>query len=235
MHIIPVIDLLDGQVVHAKFGQRHTYQPISSKLTPSSNPVDIVKAFLDIHPFQTLYIADLNALQPNRADFQHTEIINTLSTQFPNLSIWLDAGINHCTEMNQRINPKIIPILGTESFDSIEQYLSLSQQLHDFVLSIDINQEGFMGPGRLLETPNDWPNNVIIMSLTKVGSNHGVDIRTLMQMKQIAPMKNFYAAGGIRHISDIQALAASNIKGALIATALHSMQITSQDLSHLRT
>lgn len=232
MHIIPVIDLLDGQVVHAKHGNRHAYQPISSQLTPSSKPIDIVKAFLDIYPFQTLYIADLNAIQSIETDADHTSIINEIRTQFPALSIWLDAGMQN-THLANNTQPNITPILGTESFSTLEQYQSVKQSLNHFVLSIDIKQQGYTGPEMLLDMPKAWPENIIIMTLAKVGSNSGVDLSTLTKMKQKAPMKNFYAAGGIRHLADLQTLASARIQGALIASALHNKQLSTNDINKL--
>ena len=63
MQVIPVIDLLNGEVVHAKKGLRQTYQPMQSPLCPSSDPLTVVSELLALHPFKQLYIADLNAIQ----------------------------------------------------------------------------------------------------------------------------------------------------------------------------
>src|SRR5215471_11081379 len=63
LELIPVVDLLGGQVVHARKGQRSHYLPLESGLCGGSEPETIVGALLDLHPFQTLYIADLDAIQ----------------------------------------------------------------------------------------------------------------------------------------------------------------------------
>ena len=63
MEIIPVIDLMAGHVVHARFGNRQHYQPIQSLLCNSSKPVDIIQALLELYPFKTIYIADIDAIQ----------------------------------------------------------------------------------------------------------------------------------------------------------------------------
>ena len=62
MEIIPVIDLMHGQVVHARMGQRQHYQPIQSLLCSSSAPIDVVSALLELYPFERMYIADLDAI-----------------------------------------------------------------------------------------------------------------------------------------------------------------------------
>ena len=94
MQIIPVIDLLNGAVVHAQQGQRHTYQPIKSLLTHSSKPLDIVAALLNVYPFSQLYIADLNAIQQSGDNFN---VIRTIAQKFPQLKLWIDAGIHSLT------------------------------------------------------------------------------------------------------------------------------------------
>jgi len=63
MIIIPVLDLMNGEVVHAKHGNRHEYLPIKSVLTYSSEPLAVVQALLALYPFKQLYIADINAIQ----------------------------------------------------------------------------------------------------------------------------------------------------------------------------
>jgi phosphoribosylformimino-5-aminoimidazole carboxamide ribotide isomerase len=46
MRIVPVIDLKDGAVVHARQGRRDTYQPIASPLCASSDVYRVLDAFL---------------------------------------------------------------------------------------------------------------------------------------------------------------------------------------------
>ena len=46
MNLIPVIDLMQGQVVRAVRGNRHAYQPIVSKLCASSDPLTVMRFML---------------------------------------------------------------------------------------------------------------------------------------------------------------------------------------------
>src|SRR5262245_53488615 len=62
MRINPVIDLKGGQVVHARAGRREDYRPISSRLTPSSDPVDVAQAFRAHFRLTEPYLADLDAI-----------------------------------------------------------------------------------------------------------------------------------------------------------------------------
>jgi phosphoribosylformimino-5-aminoimidazole carboxamide ribotide isomerase len=57
MQIIPVIDVKNGIVVHARGGDRAKYQPLASPLAESAAPVDAVAGLLGLFPFDTLYVA----------------------------------------------------------------------------------------------------------------------------------------------------------------------------------
>jgi phosphoribosylformimino-5-aminoimidazole carboxamide ribotide isomerase len=240
MQITPVIDLFNSVVVHAKKGNRQYYQPITSQLTSSSDPLDIVAALLMLHPFEQLYIADLNAIQklsnPN-ADSQSNNfnVIESIAKHYPNLTIWVDAGVNNLPEFTLWSTLNIRLILGSENFSSIEQYITLRHASNDqHILSLDFMPHGYQGPLTLLNNTTYWPQDIIIMSLTHVGANQGTNIELLTQIKQKAKKFNIYAAGGVRGIEDLQTLRSIGIHGALIATALHEKQLSNEQLSSLR-
>ena len=66
MEVIPVIDLKDGIVVHARMGMRSAYAPIETPLSPyePSQPTSR-EGLLSIFPFKTFYVADLDAIEGN--------------------------------------------------------------------------------------------------------------------------------------------------------------------------
>lgn len=232
MHIIPVIDLLNGLVVHAKQGQRHQYQPIQSVLTASAEPLDIVKAFSYIYPFDTLYIADLNAIQrfPDAAN-QHRTIIATILDAFPELTIWLDAGIQQVSDAQRWQHPRIKPVIGTENMRQLDDYLAIQQALDNrFVLSLDFMPNGYQGPTQLMQDQHIWPQTVITMTLKQVGTQSGVDMAILHQILKQSHQQHIYAAGGVRDVQDLMQLRDMHVHGALVASALHHKQITSAEL-----
>ena len=231
-----MIDLLNGLVVHAKKGIRSEYQPIQSALTNSSQPVDIVKAFQSLHPFKTLYIADLNAIQGLQNTGEcHLQILEMIHQLFPDLTIWLDAGINSASKAEKWSSDYIQIVLGSESFSSIAQYQSLTSKLmRSFTLSLDFSPKGYLGPEALLQDSQHWPAEIIAMTLSQVGANTGVDIQILQSILSKAGKQGVYAAGGIRDINDLLQLKQQQVvKGALIASALHNKQLTSKDLANL--
>jgi len=240
LKVIPVIDLLDGVVVHAKKGERATYQAIQSQLTPSVQPLDIVAALLAVYPFEQLYIADLNAIQKLDSHNQtncyenNYNVITNIKQCYPNLELWIDAGISNKVELSfwQKLDSRLI--IGSECFDKIGNFTSLNIQDKNFILSLDFMPHGYQGPAELLNNTAYWPQDVIIMSLLNVGSNDGAN--TKLMRESIARTKGFnlIAAGGIRNIDDLFILKNMGIKSALIATALHQKQISTDQLKSFR-
>ncbi len=232
MHLIPVIDLLDNQVVHAKRGQREHYQAIQSSLCNSSAPIDIIAALLELYPFTTLYIADLNAIQKRG---NHKQMIELIQEQFPQLSIWLDAGIANVSDVSIWQNTNVHWVIGTESLINVKDYLQLQQTIgSNYTLSLDFTKDGFKGPIEILNDSTLWPQCVIVMTLTQVGSGEGADMHTLQTMINRHPSSKLYAAGGIRNIPDLNQLSSMNVYGALVATALHNGQISKVSLTALK-
>lgn len=243
MHIIPVIDLLNGVVVHAKQGARANYQPIQSLLTHSSQPLDIVAALLAVYPFTQLYIADLNAIQHLGDNFS---AISAIAQRFPQLELWIDAGL---AALPKNL-PNLRRILGSENFMHLEDYLAIKEE---GILSLDFMPEhfnselfssknnaagsqypcGFRGCAELFDNAKYWPKNVIVMALAQVGANAGVNVDLLQKILVLKTDQNIYAAGGVRGLDDLIALKEMGVHGALVATALHQLQMSSKEIEGL--
>jgi phosphoribosylformimino-5-aminoimidazole carboxamide ribotide isomerase len=236
VRIIPVIDLLEGAVVHAKQGQRQHYQPIISSLTNSYKPLDIVKAFMDIYPFDTLYIADLNAIQKLDSPMtNHQSIIANNQETLPTLNIWLDAGIRNQKDAKCFQTSNVRLVVGTESTESMADYKAMlaQHQVHPIVLSLDFMPSGYQGLELFINNSQYWPQDVIVMTLSQVGTQQGIDHTTLQKMTQLANQHRLYAAGGVGNKHDIEQLVTLQVHGALVATALHNKQIDTALLQQL--
>lgn len=232
MQIIPVIDLLDGTVVHARKGDRKNYQAIQSSISKSSKPLDIVSALLEFYPFQQLYIADLNAIQ-KIGNNNFAEIIS-ISKQYPNLKLWIDAGIGDISELALWNDRNFNVILASENFSDLDNYLNVKAHLSsDYILSLDFMPDGYRGPPELLINTQCWPDNVILMSLAHVGANQGTNLELLNQFKEYATQFNLYAAGGVRNLDDLTMLKQAGFHGALLASALHTRKILTDEINSL--
>ena len=231
MNIIPVLDLKAGQVVHAKHGDRQNYLPIQSALSHSSEPFTIVKALQSLYPFKYLYIADLDAIQGNG---NHAAQIKNIQKDFPDLEIWLDAGFKTSEAIEAWQNGKVRIVLGSESLVSIDSYKAMLKACRTApILSLDFKFGHFLGPQPLINDPQLWPNEVIVMTLDQVGSQSGPDLAQLKVIKNLWSVAAIYAAGGIRSVDDLNTLKAKNYTGALIASALHNGKIGKAELANL--
>lgn len=189
-------------------------------LTDSSEPLAVIQALLALYPFKQLYIADINAIQK---DGNHKKTLLDISAAFPALNIWLDAGFDEPNDVESWQSTNVQTVLGSESLKSVEQYQALLSASHNqAILSLDYRDDDFQGVTELLNSPSLWPKNVIVMTLNKVGSNAGPDIKKLKLTQNLSKQSSIYAAGGIRNSADLEGLKALGIEGVLVASALHN-------------
>ena len=240
MQIIPVIDLLNGPfnqccVVHAKRGQRQHYRPIQSRLTTASAPLEIVTALLELYPFQTLYIADLDAICGTG---NNAAVIEAISQAHPALTIWLDCGIGQMNARARYIGDNIRPVVGSENIQNLQAYRAISNACESkHVLSLDYAATNALGIAELHESARFWPDDTICMTLNSVGSAQGPDINRLQALIQLNATRKspsrLHAAGGVRDINDLLLLKNLQINGVLVATALHKGTIKRADIEQL--
>jgi phosphoribosylformimino-5-aminoimidazole carboxamide ribotide isomerase len=197
-------------------------------LCAGSNPVDIADALLELYPFKTLYIADLDAIQGTGS---HARIVHQLKQQHPEVTFWVDSGIHAPEQWEYHDMENIRCVVGSESLETMPQYRRLDKALSP-VLSLDFKQDNFIGPAALLE-PDCWPENVICMTLNKVGSYEGANVEILAQLLHQSPRTKIYAAGGIRDANDLQQLKTFGMAGALIASSLHDGRLSASDIVQL--
>lgn len=231
MNIIPVIDLIDGVVISARQGQRETYQPINSRLCSSSSIKDVLNGFLSIFPFNIVYIADLNSITHTG---NNDQLISQLLNENKDIEFWIDKG-EKMTDLATIKPVNYRHIIGTESQDEKKNNIP-EQCIKNIILSLDFSATGeYIGPAELFKHSALWPQDIIIMTLSRVGSRCGPDLEMLNDYCRKYPQKNFIAAGGIRNQNDLFRLKEIGINHALIASALHSGDIDSKEIKDLQT
>jgi phosphoribosylformimino-5-aminoimidazole carboxamide ribotide isomerase len=232
MEIIPVIDLQRGRVVRAKLGRRAEYRPIDSPLSPTSDPIDVTRGLLSLHPFRTLYVADLDGIESNG---DNDAEIARLRAAFPDVSLWVDNGVNEFDAARRWLaTGRGNLVAGSESQRDLELLRALSRDPR-VVLSLDFRGEAFQGPPALLADPDLWPERVIAMTLARVGSGAGPDLDRLAALRAEAPNRKLFAAGGVRDLGDLERLARTGIAGALVASSLHDGRLTRSDIIEARS
>ena len=228
MKVIPVIDLKGGAVVRARQGHRESYAPISTQLARTSEPLDVVAGFLTLHPFDTIYVADLDRIESRGS---HAQTLDALNAAFPGITFWVDAGMRGVDEARRWLarHKHAHLILGTESLISNDVLAELVGKPR-LILSLDYRGEQFLGPEGICDQPHVWPARVIVMTLNRVGSDAGPDMERLALIASRVPNASIFAAGGLRGPSDLMRLAEAGVRGVLVASALHDGRLTGADL-----
>jgi len=231
LHLIPVIDVLRGKVVHARQGRRAEYAPVESNLCHGSDPHTIMAGLLKLHPFRTVYFADLDAIQ-NQGSNQET--FARLRERHPAIEFWIDSAIANETALKRSVVAGLgRAVIGSESLQQAD-FMQVARDLcHDneLILSLDFRGEAFIGPKPLLDYPERyWPQRVLAMNLERVGSAKGPDFELIVNLAQRVPGCRVYAAGGVRSMEDLEHVAACGAAGALIASALHDGRIGPSEL-----
>ena len=244
VRILPVIDLLDGQVVRGIAGQRELYRPVQSQLAANAQPGTIAAAFVQHLGATQVYVADLDAIagaEPAWSIYQ--EIASN------GLQLWVDAGVNgpqrakQLTEFQSAGTGFKKVILGLESITSESALADIYHVTgpERLVFSLDLKQ------GRPLTDVRNWGDfdplhiarlamrlgiqSIIVLDLAQVGRNAGTGTESFCrQLRAETPLVELTAGGGIRGAEDIQVLQAAGCNAVLVASALHDGRITSDQI-----
>jgi phosphoribosylformimino-5-aminoimidazole carboxamide ribotide isomerase len=225
--IIFVLDIFNGNAVHAVRGERARYQPIKgSKICDSSNPLDMISA---LSPKEA-YIADLDRLQHQGDNFGLIKEISEKARTMVDIGVKNMDDVEKCTEIADTV------ILGTEttSFDLIEKAtkrfpgrINVSIDIKNgMVLTKDKRME--IKPQELVKLMEGQEvRDIIILELSKVGTSVGIDGIFLKEIIR-ASSHNILVGGGIKDLNNIEVLKKIGAGGALVATALHDGKIPVQ-------
>ncbi len=237
LKVIPVIDILNGRVVHAVRGKRKEYQPLQSILTKSTAPEEVVRAFKELG-FSELYVADLDAIIDCSSSFRPLKTIADKT----GIKLMVDAGITNIERAQKLINNGISKlIIGTETLQTekfVEQAVDIfgsdrvvvSLDLKGDKILVKLGFDGCLNPICLLKDfKQKGVSQVIVLDLARVGSGEGINMNFLKEV--IAEVGvDVYVGGGVRNINDLVELRQMGVSGVLIATALHTGKITVEQL-----
>jgi phosphoribosylformimino-5-aminoimidazole carboxamide ribotide isomerase len=237
LKVIPVIDILDGKVVHAVRGKRSEYQPLKSILCKSVDPLEVAETFKAVG-FSELYIADLDTIQGGSVNY----LLFKRIAKKTGLKLMVDAGVSDLETAKKLLDNGVSKIIiGTETLQ-IKSFVGEAVGLFGsqrVIVSLDLKWdqvlfksgfEGFMHPiDFLCEFEAMGASGVIVLDLTRVGSGEGVDVGFLKKALEAVTM-DVYVGGGVRDINDLVELKELGVSGVLVATALHSGKISIKEL-----
>lgn len=232
MNVIPVIDLLQGQVVRAVRGDRQRYQPIDSALCASSEPVTVARILCEHCASRQLYVADLDALQ---GGVGHVAVVRQLLEALPGIELWLDAGfadVSQAQALCAGLGPlaeRLVPVFGSESLRSraaleacfSSQFTSPGRG----ILSLDRRNGERLDVAGCWDSPALWPPRIIVMTLERVGAGTGPDVGTLREVAARSPQTQLIGAGGIDSVADLALAREAGASAWLVASALHDLKL----------
>ncbi len=215
--LIPVIDLRRGQVVRARAGERDAYAPIDTPLARGSAPADVARGLLDAVATDRLYVADLDAImegvEPDRASLE------AVARACPGVTLWVDAGFSDLLGVERFARLGLgHPVIGSESQHDAALVRALGNRA---VLSLDSRGDARLGPDALHDDADAWPEDVIVMTLARVGTGTGPDLFGVSRAVAAGQGRRIYAAGGVRGPEDVAQLRTAGAAGALVASAIH--------------
>jgi phosphoribosylformimino-5-aminoimidazole carboxamide ribotide isomerase len=233
LNIIPVIDLLGGQVVRAVRGDRQSYRPIVSALCASSDPVTVARILCDYCAARQLYVADLDALQGGATQIA---VLDPLLRALPGIELWLDAGLADAAAgqaLQHQLAPhaaRIVLVYGSESLRSraaLEQCFDTTGGAEEIraALSLDRRDGQRLDAAGCWDAVDLWPRRLIVMTLERVGSGSGPDLETVRDVRRLAPRAMLIGAGGMRSQADLAQASAAGADAWLVASALHDQQL----------
>lgn len=239
-----MLDLLNGQVVHAVKGVREKYQPVKSMLCDSSEPIHVARAFREQLGADELYVADLDAIQTGE-QASHRELIETLLRE--RFKILLDAGVAD-KEMAYRWLKSGIEkvIIGSETLSNWETLQELPTHIpaQHLIFSLDMrggrilsrcSKLARMDQFSILEQllASGW-HEIILLDLERVGSEAGIDLEMVGRVRNQFPELSLVLGGGITGMEELLALKQLGVAGALMATMLHRGKLSAEQVRLLK-
>lgn len=220
-----MMDIFNRSVVLAKGGDREKYRPVSDSSTvcSSSDPVDIVEL---LRP-REVYIADLNVLQGKGPRETNAGVIREVSLKADTM---LDFGISSPQDVDKALSIAGTAVIGTETGTLSAIKDAAYRNSGRISVSIDIKHGKVLkndpelseSPFEIVKLLNELPlKDLIFLDLDRVGTASGFDPEFLQKLVECS-RHSVLLAGGVKDMEDLFTLDQLGIKGALVATAVHS-------------
>ena len=242
MNVIPVLDVLHGQVVRGVGGDRENYRPIVSQITTSSNPLEVARTLRKDFGFQRFYLADLDGILSQNPNLK---LYNDLISDHFHLMI--EAGIRNLDDAQRihRVAKHAGIIVGLETCRSPQDLRKIASQGFNVTFSLDL----ISSQPNLSSESRGWSNDpieivgevvdakvdsILVLDLADVGMGTGGGTDGLCQKILCEfPAVQLISGGGIRDRDDLLRLSRLGIDSVLVASALHDGKLRREDMMSL--
>jgi len=242
--ILPVLDLMHGQVVRGVAGRREEYRPITSTLTNSAEPVAVARAFRDRFGFTALYLADLDAIAGAEPASAIYELL-----QKDGFQLWVDAGVRTAVDaLRLRARGVNTVVVGLETVDGPQSVCAICREVGDgdLVFSLDLQNGRPLGNTIAWGADDAWSiaqraigegvTRILVLDLARVGVGEGVGTEAICsRFRREYTHLEITAGGGVRGPKDVETLHAAGADQVLVASALHDGRLTREAVQSLRS
>lgn len=238
MRLIPVVDVMRGEVVQARAGDRKNYRPLRSRLIEGCDPLTVSQRLGQHCGTREVYLADLDAIVDARP---HHELYADLDAA--GLHVFLDSGVRSPAEarvLTQHRGLQIVLGLETLAAPCILGEVTREVSAERLVFSLDLRD------GRPIAS-SSWPEStsevvrivveqgltrLIVLDLAGVGVDGGVPTLELCRdLRHRHPHLELITGGGVRDGRDLSDLCQAGVDGVLVASALHEGRLTEEDIA----
>ncbi len=241
MHILPVLDLLDGVVVRGVGGRRDEYRPIVSRLVDRHDALSVARAFREQLGLTRLYVADLDAImhqKPNR------NLYRLLANE--GFDLMIDAGLRSLESAAELVASGAAQVIaGLETWPGPDELARLCTAIGTERVIFSLDLKDGVPLGQRSRWQNDEPLSIakraveagvrelIVLDLASVGGGSGVTTTELCaKLRNMDPELRLITGGGVRNTCDIERLTQLGVDGVLVASALHDGAISADSLQH---
>ncbi len=241
--IIPVLDVLRGQAVHAIEGRREDYRPLRSSLRRGSDPLALAQAIREAFGPAELYLADLDAIAGSAPDVGLYRAIAGLG-----LATWIDAGVAD----ERRLGPileagagRVIAGLETVAGRGAVRRVVEAAGQDRAAFSLDLRDgRPILAPGAawgsddpreiVVRAIEAGIRSVILLDLARVGTGRGVGtVALLRELKVRHPGVEWLVGGGIASPGQVEELGWAGASAVLVGSAIHDGRIAPADAVRL--
>lgn len=233
MHVIPAIDLLDGNVVRLHKGDYD-----EAKIY-NDDPVAEAQKFNEVG-FDHIHVIDLNGAKEGK--FINLKYIQKIINEI-GLSVQTGGGIRSYKDAAMLLDAGISNIIcSSMAVKNPDEWLKVLDKYGDrAILGMDL-KNGQIAYGGWLETLDQSLDDflqpmidrglstVLSTDISRDGTLEGPNLELYQQLSEQFPQLNFIASGGVSDASDLQALAEQNRYGVVIGRAYYENKISLQEM-----